>query len=299
MFGIFIAIVAYFLNASATAIDKFLLSKKITNPAVYAFVISALSLLGIVLIPFGFHSSTWIQILIALANGIVFVFAYLYMFKAIGQNEVSRITPFMGGLQPIFIFALAGIFLKEVLPVQSLLAFLVIVIGTIVISWQKKGKTSSRRSYLLAAISAFLFAVAITLNKQVFNDQGFVTGFVWTRVGTFLGALLLLIPLKNRQDIIKEIRHPQKQSGWLFVGGQVCGALSFLLVSYSIAVSNSVALVSALRGLEYVFLLLIVLALSKKHPRLLSEKMTPRIIAQKAVATSLIIVGLIILFYQF
>src|SRR3989344_4905535 len=108
-----IAIFAYFLNAVAITIDKFLLSKKIPNPAVYAFFIATLSLLALVLIPFGFHFYSLAQIYIALVAGLIFTFALLYLFRALSQNEASRITPFMGGLQPLFIFILALIFLGE------------------------------------------------------------------------------------------------------------------------------------------------------------------------------------------
>ena len=80
-----IAIFAYFLNAVAITIDKFLLSKKIPNPAVYAFFIATLSLLALVLIPFGFHFYSLAQILIALIAGLIFTFALLYLFSALSQ----------------------------------------------------------------------------------------------------------------------------------------------------------------------------------------------------------------------
>jgi hypothetical protein len=68
------------------------------------------------------------------------------------------------------------------------------------------------------------------------------------------------------------------------------------LVNYAISISESVALVNALRGLEYVFLLVIVFSLSWKFPHLLEEKITPTAVAKKIVATALIIAGLFILF---
>ena len=303
MSWLIIIVIAYFLNASATVIDKFLLSKKIPNPAVYAFFISVLSLLGMVLIPFGFKAIPLAQIIISLVTGVVFAFSYLFMFKALNENEASRITPFMGGLQPIFVFILAWFFLDEKLSVWALLAFLFLIFGTIVLSWQKETNTkkikSSHKSYLLAIVATFLFAVAYTLNKYVFVEQGFITGFVWVRIGTFLGALTFLLSPRNLTDIIKEIKTPKKQSGYLFVIGQSAGALSFILVSYAIAISKSVAVVNASRGLEYVFLLLIVITLSRKYPKLLAEKMTPKILIQKIAATVLIVAGLIILAYAF
>ena len=144
-----ITIIAYLLNAIAITIDKFLLAKKITNPAVYAIFISTLSLLALVLIPFGFHLYSLNQILIALVAGLIFTFALLYMFKALGQNEASRITPFMGGFQPIFVFILAFIFLNEILIPQQLIAFIIIILGTVIISWQNNSKATQKKSLFI------------------------------------------------------------------------------------------------------------------------------------------------------
>jgi len=296
MTWLIVTIVAYFLNAIAVVIDKFLLSKKISNPAVYAFFISSLSLLGLFLIPFGFHFYSLSQILIAIIGGLFFTFALLYMFKAISGNEASKVTPFMGGLQPIFVFILALIFLGESLSLQSLLAFIVIISGTVVISWQNNSKTSQKEAYLFAIISTFLFAVSYTINKYVFINQDFISGFVWTRAGSFLGALTFLVIAKNRHDIKNEIKNPEKKTSHLFLLGQLAGAISFVMVNYAIAISASVALVNAMRGLEYIFLLLIVFSLSWKFPHLLEEKNTPLAITKKIVATALIIGGLFILF---
>ncbi len=290
-----IVIIAYFLNAIAITIDKILLSKKIPNPAVYAFFISALSLFALVLIPFGFKFYSLSQIIIALAAGIIFAFALLFMFKAISKNEASRITPFMGGLQPIFIFIFALIFLDEKLGLQPLTAFFIIILGTVAISWPS-GK-SSAKSYQLAIIATLLFAISYTMNKYVFIQQDFISGFVWTRVGAFLGALFLLIPKTNRQDIGGKIKNPGKNGGGLFIFGQISGALSFILINYAIAISSSVALVNALQGLQYIFLLIIIIPLAKKIPRLLKEEFSPKILTQKILATILIILGLFILFF--
>lgn len=291
-----LAIIAYLLNAIAVTIDKFLLSKKITNPAIYAVFISTLSLLALVLMPFGFHFYAPIQIIIALFAGLIFTFALLFMFKALSQGEASRITPFMGGLQPIFVFILALLFLDEKLSLQQIMAFVVIILGTVIISWQKSSKKNKKTAYIFAVISTLLFALSYTINKYAFINQDFISGFVWTRIGAGLGALLLLIPAKNRSDTINELKKPKKQASGLFLIGQLAGALSFILINYTIAISSSVALVNALQGLQYVFLLVIVFTLSWKFPKILEEKTTSSIIARKIIATALIILGLFILF---
>lgn len=296
-----ICIVAYLLNAVAVIIDKFLLSQKIPNPAVYTFFISALSLFALILIPFGFKLYPLDQVVVAIIGGIFFAYALLFMFKALHENEASRVTPFMGGLQPIFIFVFAWIFLGEMFSLKTLAAFAVIISGTIVISWHQddslsmSSKKSRRAGYLLAIVSTLLFAISYTISKYAYVQQGFIPGFVWTRIGAFLGIMPLILIAKNRRDIAKEIKKPQKDTSAIFLFGQAAGAISFIMVNKAMDLSDNIAIINALRGLEYVFLLLIVLSLHRKFPKLLEEKITPAILAQKIIATGLIIAGLIIL----
>ncbi|MEI6627551.1 MAG: GRP family sugar transporter [bacterium] len=295
--------VAYFLNAVAITADRFLLTRQMPNPTVFAFFISALSLLAIVLVPFGFKWYSWDQIAIDLIAGALFTFALFFMFKSIANIEASRSTPFIGGLQPVIISILAWLFLGEILTGKILIAFVLIIIGSVIISWQKndhrasvKSKNSKRVGYETAIAASILFAVAYTLNKYAFGQQDFISAFVMSRVGAFLGALMLLIPAANRIEAIREIKGAKKQTGWLFVGGQIAGALSFILVNYAISIATSVAVVNALQGLQYIFLLTIMIILGRKFPKLLDEKLTPKILTQKLIATAFIIFGLFFLF---
>ncbi len=293
MSWILIIAIAYFLNACATAIDKFLLNNKISNPAVYAFIISVLSLIALVLAPWGFHLAAAGQIALALVAGIIFTFALLFMFKAAAINEISRVTPFIGGTQPVFSLVLAIVILGEWLNPASLFGIALLIAGTLIISWQKEKTT--RKTYAFALFSSFLYALSYVLSKQVFNDQGFISGFIWTRLGAFVGALLLLLIPGTWPTLRRQLKNPQKRTGGWLLFGQICGAVSAILVFYAISISPSVAIINASRGLEYVFLLLIVVMLSGKYPKLLDEKLTPKILLQKIAATALIVGGLIVL----
>src|SRR3989338_11604257 len=101
MTWLIITVIAYLLNALAVTIDKFLLSKKISNLAVYAFFIATLSLLALVFLPFGFKFYSIIQILIAITAGIIFTFSLLFLFKALGKNRARSIIRFFGVLYPL------------------------------------------------------------------------------------------------------------------------------------------------------------------------------------------------------
>lgn len=290
-----IAIFSYALNAGSLITDKFLLEKKIPNPAIYTIVISLLGVIAILLLPFGWNTPTVNEVMVELVSGFLFGVGLLLMFMALNKGEASRVIPFLNGLQPLVILPLAWLIVGEAITGRFLLAFILIIIGSVIISYGK-GK-SSREAYLLAIFSAIAFGVSIVFAKYAYNSAGsFITPFVMTRIGTLIFAVCLLILPNNLQSLIYELKNPEKQTGYMLFFGQVAGALSSILINYAIAIAvNATALINALQGLQYVFLLAIVIFLSKKYPKILKEKITGNILIQKIVATILIILGLAVL----
>ncbi|MBI5022832.1 MAG: DMT family transporter [Candidatus Magasanikbacteria bacterium] len=289
-----ITAVAYFLNAIAAVVDKFLISKKISNSAVYAFYISALGLSGLILIPWGFGWIGWWNLAIVLAAGVTFTCALLHLFKGLAVNESSRITPFIGGLSPIFVFIFSFFLLGERLVGKQPLAFILIIIGTVFISLGKSSKKNLVVGFWYAGISALMFGVSYTLTKLAYNNVSFINGFVWLRITTFIGGLFLLYSAANRRDIFHPSEKTVQKAGPLFLFGQVAGAASFLLINYAISIS-SVTIVNALQGLQYVFLLIMILILARLRPQVLEEKLRGVVLTQKISAIVLIGAGLYLL----
>ena len=243
------------------------------------------------LIPFGFTVPAMPEIWRALAAGGTFILALIWFYAALKQNEASRVVPLVGGLVPLFTFVLAYFYLGERLANNQILGFVALVVGGVLITLDKKGKGSAT-GYLYAVIAAFVFAVSFVLTKQVFIEQNFVSGFVWSRIGGFLLALLILLIPKERHAIF----HPEKTKQGrnifaLFIGGQIAGALGFVLVNYAISLA-SVSLVNAMQGVQYVFLLIAIAFLGRKFPKVLSEKLSGGVLVQKLAAIVLISLGI-------
>ncbi len=287
-----IVLAGHFLNALAFLMDKFLLSsKRIPSPFVYAFFIGALGILALVLIPFGVVIPSSVEVIRALVAGATFILALVFFFAGLKENEASRVVPLTGGFVPAFTFVLAYFFLGERLGQTEILAFAALVLGGVLITLERKGK-GSVKGYAYAVIAAFLFAVSFVITKQVYLEQSFISGFVWSRIGGFLAALSFLLIPSARYGIF----HQPKQKGTgttavLFFTGQAAGAFGFVLVNYAISLA-SVSLVNAMQGVQYAFLLIMVILLSKKFPRVLSERLTRGVLVQKITAIVLISVGI-------
>jgi len=295
MTWLIIALAAYFLISLNITLDKVILRNSIPHPVVYCFYMGLLSIFGLVFLPFGQLSFELSNIITGIIVGAVFLGALFVMYKAVFAHEASRVGPIIGAVTPIFVSLFSFLFLQERLGWQELVAFALLVAGGILISVDLNGmdKSQKRKAALrilgISILSALIFGVYYVLLKHVYNQGTFVSGFVWTRFGSFLAAFLFLIPAKNRQLIFGGTRHLKLNSGILVLANKTLSGVAFALLNYAIAI-GSVTLVNAMQGLQYVFLLIVVAFLSKKYPKILSEQIHKKALTQKIIA--IIIIGL-------
>ena len=287
-----IVTIGYLLNAISSLINKILLNKDIPNPVVYTFYITLLGLVVFLLAPFGFGWIGFELFVVSIISGALFTYALLTMFMALARDDVSRVTPLIGGLQPIFVFLLAYLILGERLVATQLFAFLFILVGGILVTVQlQKSKAKQLRMLLLSLLSSFLFAASFVSTKYVFDGADFISGFIWVRIGSFIAVAVLLFSVANRKAIFNSNKQVKKSTSLTFIFGQVAGAVSFILINWAISL-GSVTFVNALQGLQYVFLFLLVLLLARKHSDWLGEDMSRRVVIQKIIAILFIAIGM-------
>ncbi len=100
-----------------------------------------------------------------------------------------------------------------------------------------------------------------------------------------------------RSQIFSKKEILNKKTGIIFLSSQAVGAIAGILQSLAISLSPVayLAILNALRGIQYVFLFIITLGFSYFYPKILKENISKRIILQKTVAIVLIVIGLAIL----
>ncbi|MCX6791070.1 MAG: DMT family transporter [Candidatus Gribaldobacteria bacterium] len=296
MLWLIITIIAYLFGAVTHLFDKYLLKKTMMpNPGALTFYIGALGVLGLALAPWGFALISYSQIALDLFSGIVYLTAILLFFYALNKADVSQVASLIGGLTPLFILLGGFLFSSQMLNSAQLVAFALIVSGSFIIGLEKRrGHLLAKNVLWLCALSALLFSCAHLLSQFIYQQQGFINGFIWVRLGGVLGALLLLLLPQVKKSIVKDFKKPSQGKALVFMAGQTCGALNFILFNYAFTL-GPLALISALGGLQYVFLFLMVLFLSWKMPQVIKEKITTRIILQKSISIALIAIGIGIL----
>lgn len=298
-----IAIVSYFILAVVNLVDKRLLVSLIPSPRIYAFYVGSLSALLVVLTPFvDFRVPDFWQTLLSLSAGAFFVLAILQFYRALRFFEASRIVPTVGGLVPIFSVLFIYLFSlgKELLPFSKWPAFLLLLIGSILINWNRK-KSITYESFLISAFAAFLFALSFILSGYVYLSQPFWSGLIMMKLGGLVPALgLFLFSKEIKTELFKRRITFRKETMGLFIGNQIAGAGANILQNWAIALSPLVFIpvINALQGTQYVFLLILSVFFSFRFSHLLKEEISGKILVQKVIAIALIIVGAVSLFIK-
>jgi len=302
-----IAVIAYFLVALEVILDKFMLtSKRVSHPSIYAFYVGMMSLFALVLIPFGFHAISPWQAIIDIIPGIIFTYAILAMFFAFSKSEASRVVPVVGAVIPIITFLLSIFFLSERLRIMQIIGVAVLIIGGLLISFEFpfENKKKFFAGFKYSIIAGIMLAISFTWFKHFFEHDNFSNVFIWTRIGLFIGAGSLLLQRDWRKKILGSFggfHNPSKEhykTGSLFVVNKALGGAGSILTNYAISL-GSVTIVNALVSTEYVFILLIGLALSFRFPKIFQEKENALDITQKVVSIFIITIGIILISIKF
>ncbi|MFH1232875.1 MAG: EamA family transporter [Patescibacteria group bacterium] len=314
---LFVTIGAYFVNAGVYVADKFLLSKKVHSSIAYAFYVSIWSIFNIFLL----FLSPWMpnlrEMALDLLAGFLFLVTLVFWYKALHQSEASRVVPIVGALVPIFSFIFSFIFLNEELNQQQFIAFVILICGGILISIKQTKlysyqQVSSKikkiwgellgnlhasyqptsRLLINSIFSAIFFAAYYVLMKYIYSYQPFIGSFVWSRFGSFIGALLILLVPDWRYLIVSQQKGAKTSKNmFFFLTIRLLAAGAFIAINWAISL-GTVAIVNALQGVQYLFLFLIILIISVKFPKILNERLGGGVLVQKLIGTIMICLGL-------
>jgi len=299
MLWLIVAIAAYLILAATFLVDKYLLVGPIPNPKVYAFYVGILGIAALLLVPFtDFHALETAYLFLAFASGASFVLAIFWFFKALKRFETSRIVPAVGGILPVFTVLLVYLFSngQEMLKFREILAFLLLILGSVLITYEKSKKLSLK-SLRISIIAAFFFALSFVLAKYVYLKYPFLLGLIWTRLGGVLTALVFLFSSELRKALAGSKVKLQKKTALIFLSAQSANAGAGILQNWAIALAPLayIAFINALQGVQYAFLLVFAALLSLKFPKILKEEISQEAIVQKIIAILLIGAGLWIL----
>ena len=271
-----ITIVAYFLLAFNNTLDKFFLasSKKKEDYITYTFYIAVLGMVAFILAPFGLIWPGWYLFMVCIVAGVVFVLALLALYKSLDLGQASRIIPLVGGAVAVFTLILSHIYLDETLTSKQYLAFVFLVLGLLLVTYKRDAKAykKSFNVYVIAICAALFFALYYVFVRFLFLHTNFITGFVWVRLGSFLVAIFFLFSRRLRKVIFSSGTKMPTNKKMLFFANQGMGGLGTILIHYAVSLIN-VALINAMQGVQYVFVLIFAMMFAKNIQSYFAKKL--------------------------
>lgn len=290
--GFFIAVVAHALIGVSLIWDKILLGQpKLGDIVNYVFWLGAMSVLGLCLIPFGFHTPTLGLAALATGAGIIHLAANYFYYANLKLGQASQTLAMMGGFSPLATFLIGLALLRHPYGGFTGWGFGLMVAGGFLMFASEPVNVAKTIS--LTLLAAGTFGLTTVMQKMAFDESNFVTAYVFFTVGTFVGALLFLLRRSWRQRIFRHSEEtPPRSRFWYFVNRFVNGVGSFLIF---FAVSRAhPAIVAAISGLRYVIIFVGAFLITKLWPRWLHEDFRGWPLVSKSAATALIVAGLVI-----
>jgi len=309
VFWISLVVVAQAIMAVVALIDRYIVSSgKVGRPLVLAFYVSILSALAIFIflfswipIPFiefdipSFSNVVWptgIVLLYGFIAALTFISALVMLFSSFKLAEASDVVPVVSSVSAVATLILSFYLLDTILTTNFFLGFSFLVVGTFLVAHFRFSK-----QLLKFTVSAgVLFALHFVTIKLLFEETHFDNAFFWSRMIIAATALLmLLLPNCCHRTIAGEAKQAGRSGlGWI-LGNKVLAGLAGLLILKAISLGD-VAIVQALAGMQFVFLVLFSVLFGHTAPACIGEHCTTKDRIQKIVSVSIIVTGFSLLF---
>lgn len=293
-----LAIIGHLTNALVFITDKAFVQKIYPSPRALAFISGAAGIFTFMAFPWFLRPAPYDVVGAAIAAGAISIPGLFYFFSALQKDEVSRVVPAIGSITPLFTFGLSYVLLVERLPDRFLAAFGLLAFGGLLMAFRSFRDVFSQHSYSLFSLeilTAFLFALSFVLQKYAFEGTDDFSAFLWSRVGAVGAALPFLASREVRERLrFSELRGSGIKTGALYIVSRIFAGISPLIILLAISF-GSASLVNALQGIQYVFLFLLAILFSSRWPDIFKEELNKSALAQKSLATLLIVAGLALL----
>lgn len=304
-----LVIVGQLLMAVVALVDKYVVTSTSVafRPLSYAFWISILSSGSIVVFLF-----SWIPVPIdglaipSLANiqapsllvfalsvtaGYAFFTALVSFFHALKQSDASDVVPVVGGLTAFFTLLLSYLFLDATLSGNFFIGFVLLVLGTLMVSQFR----FTKHTILSVTHAGLMYGVHYIALKALLEETNFDTAFFWSRAMIVFIALSMLLVPEYYENIINHTKRAKVRDGMFVFGNKILAGIASIVLLKAIE-HGDVALVQALGGIQYLFLLLVSVCCGWFLTRDVGENLTVRDIVHKVVSIPLIALGFFFMF---
>lgn len=309
MSWIVLATLGQFLNALVAFLDKYIVSDEsvLPRPFVYAFYSCILTGFWVVIYFFGFIpglselgfpnfgnvTSPTIQVVsMSFLAAYTFFMALVSMYTALRSAEAVNVMPVIGSISALSSFGMVYLFLGTTLSTNFAWGVIVLSLGTLLVA-----QTLPKLDTVIHVFhSGLFFALHFIAMKGLFIETNFDNGFFWSRISFVLFALSLLLVPSYYKKIREQTGTATKKTGFIVLLAKVlAGVAAFLLLKATDM--GDVAVVQALDGIKFVFILIITIVFASLLPdSVASHEPKPREVMRRVLYVVVIAVGYFILF---
>ena len=290
---IILVLIAAFLWSVVAVIQKFVRVTYFENSVGYLIFLAPTALFVIPL--FFFQKFTFlapIESLLAISTGLLLAVGYYCYIEAMHKEEVSRVIILNIGASPIFVLIFSILFLKEILTIKQYIAFALILIGSILISFRKiEEKTRLTYGAILALLAGFFFAIQSIILKQI-SAANLTTMMVYREAGYAIAILsAFVISPQARKFTRKVVKDLNLRKTAIVYASEGIGVFGMFL--YYLGVQKGpISLVSVVEGSETIFIFILTLIISVFIPKMFKEEIDKKTIIIKIASIILTISGL-------
>lgn len=291
---IVLALIAPFFWALANFIDKYVLEKHTIGTIDFVFFSSITSwvFVPVMILLFGvpvFDAA----VIIPMLTGMGWIYSYGFYGKALEEGETSSIV-ILFKLVPVITAILGFIFLGQILSVDELIAFMVVLTGAVIVSVDRK-KGWVMKGFSMTMIAVFLWAVVTLVTDYGLTKMAFWDYVIWEHVGAaFAGLTLFLVP-SMRKEVIQGLKESRlAKYGW-FGLNNFFDFLAQLIIKKALVLAPSAALVTVVLQSQSVYAILIGVCLTLLMPSIIKEDISKKTLLKKAVGVAVMLTGVYML----
>ncbi|MDP3964215.1 MAG: EamA family transporter [bacterium] len=287
-----LSVLAAFLWAITNILDKTLVSRYFDDVrslyipislTEFVFGVASLSISWAIFEPGHF-------VLAIVGGGAFVVMGYTY-FHAAKIEDISRVAPLFA-IVPVSTAILSAIFLREIFSPITYAGIGLIVCGAMLIMFRGSVRMIFQsRALGLMLLSAVVVSFYIVIMKYLLEYYSFWSVFGWLSV--FSGLIGTLLFSRHWNILLIQVKTKGAKGPWLAVLSETLSSSAGLISTLASSLWF-VTIVSAVSTVQYVFVFVFSLIISRYRPNLFREEISPKIALQKIFAIALIIAGLLV-----
>jgi transporter family protein len=276
---------------SATAVaDRFFLLKHVTSMRFYVVVPSLVQCAAVCLaaLALGIPHVGTLSAAAAIASGVAEVVVLYYLYTAMSSDEVSRVFA-LTTAGPIITLVLGWLLLHEALSIREVVAFACFLAGGFLLAVRfGQGSFSISRALKPLFFGSLFTSVFTLLLRYAFVSSDFWTGFFWSRIGFFIGGIIVLF--LYRTEIAAQWGRLAASTRAVLIGNQVVALSGHAFYFLALSLSSAALVQSVLSAQSAIILVMAAVVAWWRHD-LIGESIARHDLLQKGIGVAFVVVA--------